>query len=279
MLLAGDVGGTKTLLGLFERGEIRPVPRTTRSYLTTSFSTVAEILDVFLRDVQHPPRITAAALGVAGPVVHGRARLTNVQRDITADEVRSRLGTARVQLLNDLEATAHVLELLTPDEVCVLQEGEPSADGAAAVIFLAGIFDLTDGPVARRQGRVTAFGAFFDSMIDRYSDMVLYMGLLVYYAVIGRFFYVVLTAVAMAGSFMVSYSRARAESLIPACKVGFMERPERVVLLIIGGAFNRMAPVLWVIAVLSTVTVIHRILFTWQETNAGRTLPGVGAPQ
>ena len=150
---------------------------------------------------------------------------------------------------------------------------------AAAVIFLAGIFDLTDGPVARRQGRVTAFGAFFDSMIDRYSDMVLYMGLLVYYAVIGRFFYVVLTAVAMAGSFMVSYSRARAESLIPACKVGFMERPERVVLLIIGGAFNRMAPVLWVIAVLSTVTVIHRILFTWQETNAGRTLPGVGAPQ
>lgn len=148
---------------------------------------------------------------------------------------------------------------------------------AAAVIFLAGIFDLTDGPVARQQGRVSPFGAFFDSMIDRYSDMVLYMGLVVYYARIGRFFYVVLAVVAMAGSFMVSYSRARAESLIPTCKVGFMERPERVVLLIIGSVFNRMAPALWAIAVFSTVTVIHRIVFTWRETAAGRTLPGAGS--
>ena len=150
---------------------------------------------------------------------------------------------------------------------------------AAAVVFLAGFFDLADGPVARKQGRVTAFGAFFDSMLDRYSDMVLYMGLLVYYATIGRFFYVVLTAVAMAGSFMVSYSRARAESLIPSCRVGFMERPERLVLIILGGAFNRMAPALWVIAVMSTFTVIHRIVYTWRETTAGRPLPNLSSPQ
>lgn len=148
---------------------------------------------------------------------------------------------------------------------------------AAVVIVLAGVFDLTDGPVARKQGRVSAFGAFFDSMIDRYSDMVLYVGLMVYYATIGRFFYVVLAAVAMASSFMVSYSRARAESLIPSCKVGFMERPERVVLLIIGGTFNRMAAALWAIAVFATITVIHRIVYTWKETTAGRTLPGVRA--
>lgn len=150
---------------------------------------------------------------------------------------------------------------------------------AAGVVFLAGFLDLADGPVARKQGRVSTFGAFFDSVVDRYSDMILYMGLLVYYAMIGRFFYVVLAAVAMAGSFMVSYARARAESLIPACKVGFMERPERLVLLIIGGAFNRMAPVLWLIAVLSTITVIHRTIYTWQETTAGRTLPGTRPPQ
>ena len=74
---------------------------------------------------------------------------------------------------------------------------------------------------------------------------------------------------------MVSYARARAESLIPQCKVGFMERPERLVLLIIGGISNRMAPVLWVIAVVSTLTVVHRIVYTWQETRAGRTLPGI----
>jgi len=143
---------------------------------------------------------------------------------------------------------------------------------AAVVIFLAGFLDIADGQVARRQGRVSAFGAFFDSTVDRYSDMVLYLGLLIYYAQIGRFFYVVLATVAMVSSFMVSYSRARAESLIPTCKVGFMERPERVVLLIIAGLLNRMAPVLWVIAVLSTLTVIHRIAYTWKEAEAGRTL-------
>jgi len=134
---------------------------------------------------------------------------------------------------------------------------------------------MLDGQVARRRNRVTAFGAFYDSTLDRYSDMALYMGLLVYYAVIGRTAYVVLAAVATAGSVMVSYARARAESLIPSCKVGFMERPERLVLLILGGAFNRMAPALWVIAVVSTITVIHRIVYTWQETRAGRTLPNV----
>src|SRR5665213_748588 len=147
--------------------------------------------------------------------------------------------------------------------------------GAAMVIFFAGFLDMLDGQVARRAKRVTAFGAFFDSTLDRYSDMALYMGLLVYYAVNARASYVILSAVATAGSVMVSYSRARAESLIPTCKVGFMERPERMVLLILGGLFGRMAPVLWVIAVVATITVIHRILFTWQETKAGRTLPGI----
>src|SRR5690348_638799 len=146
---------------------------------------------------------------------------------------------------------------------------------AAMIIFVAGFLDMLDGQVARREKRVTAFGAFFDSTLDRYSDMALYMGLLVYYAVTERTSYVVLSAVATAGSVMVSYSRARAESLIPLCKVGFMERPERMVLLILGGLFNRMAPALWVIAVVATLTVIHRILHTWQETKAGRTLPGI----
>jgi CDP-diacylglycerol--glycerol-3-phosphate 3-phosphatidyltransferase len=134
---------------------------------------------------------------------------------------------------------------------------------------------MLDGQVARREKRVTAFGAFFDSTLDRYSDMALYMGLLVYYAEAGRSSYVILAAVATAGSVMVSYSRARAESLIPLCKVGFMERPERMVLLILGGIFNRMAPALWVISIVSTITVIHRIVHTWQETKAGRTLPGI----
>jgi CDP-diacylglycerol--glycerol-3-phosphate 3-phosphatidyltransferase len=144
---------------------------------------------------------------------------------------------------------------------------------AAAALFFAGFLDMADGQVARRVGRVTAFGAFLDSTLDRYSDLALYMGLVVYYTLIGRSFYMTLAAVAMASSFMVSYSRARAESIIPSCKVGFLERPERLVLLIMGGTFQRMAPVLWVIATLSTVTVVHRVVYTWQELRAGRGLP------
>jgi CDP-diacylglycerol---glycerol-3-phosphate 3-phosphatidyltransferase len=150
---------------------------------------------------------------------------------------------------------------------------------AAAVLFLAAFLDMADGQVARRVGRVTAFGAFLDSTLDRYADLALYMGLVVHYTLIGRSFYMALAAVAMASSFMVSYSRARAESLIPSCKVGFMERPERLVLLIMGGVFNRMAQVLWVVAMISTITVIHRVVYTWQELRAGRALPEARATQ
>jgi CDP-diacylglycerol--glycerol-3-phosphate 3-phosphatidyltransferase len=103
-------------------------------------------------------------------------------------------------------------------------------------------------------------------VVDRYSDASQFLGLLVYYARSDRFFYVVLTAFVMVSAIMVSYTRARAESLIGSCRVGFMERPERLVLVIIGALFNRMAPVLWVIAVLSTITVVHRMRYTWTRT-------------
>ena len=136
---------------------------------------------------------------------------------------------------------------------------------AGVVVICAGLFDMVDGRVARATSQVTAFGGFFDSVIDRYSDLALYVGLLVYYASINRFFYIVLTAIVMTGSVMVSYTRARAENVIPKCKVGFLERPERIVLIILGALAGRMAAVLWVIAVLSNLTVIHRMLYTWQE--------------
>jgi CDP-diacylglycerol---glycerol-3-phosphate 3-phosphatidyltransferase len=137
---------------------------------------------------------------------------------------------------------------------------------AGLVIIGSGFFDLVDGRVARASNQVTRFGGFFDSVVDRYSDVSLFFGLLVFYARGNRFFYVVLTALVMTGAVMVSYARARAESLIGSCRVGFLERPERLVLLIIGALFNRMAPALWVIAVLSNITVIHRILYTWRQT-------------
>jgi len=139
---------------------------------------------------------------------------------------------------------------------------------AAFVILFAGIFDMVDGEVARRTNRVTVFGAFFDSVVDRYSDLILLLGLVIWYAKLGRMFYVGLTGMVLIGSIMTSYTRARAESLIPQCKVGFLERPERIVLLIIGALTDRMAAVLWVMAILSNWTVSQRIWYTWRETNA-----------
>lgn len=136
---------------------------------------------------------------------------------------------------------------------------------AGWVIIGAGLFDMVDGRVARQTNQVTRFGGFLDSVVDRYSDLSLLIGLLVWYGSINRAPYVVLTSIAMMGCVMVSYARARAENSIPTCKVGFMERPERVVLVIIGALFDRMAPVLWVIAILANWTVIHRMVFTWQE--------------
>jgi len=136
---------------------------------------------------------------------------------------------------------------------------------AGVVIIGAGLFDMVDGRVARQTGQVTRFGGFFDSVIDRYSDLALLIGLLVYYGNINRPLYVVLTAIVMAASVMTSYARSRAENIIPQCKVGFLERPERVVLLIIGALFDRMAPVLWIAAVLGNLTVAHRMYFTFLE--------------
>jgi len=140
---------------------------------------------------------------------------------------------------------------------------------AGLVIIGAGLFDMVDGRVARQTNQVSVFGAFFDSVLDRYSDVALFFGLLVFYARGNRLLYVFLTAFVMTASLMVSYTRARAEALIGSCKVGFMERPERVVLIILGALFERwgaMAPALWVLAVFSTITVIHRIRYTYNET-------------
>ncbi len=138
---------------------------------------------------------------------------------------------------------------------------------AGLMVILAGIFDMLYGRVARITNSVTKFGAFFDSVLDRYSDLVIFLGMMIYYAKAQRLSYMILSGVVMMGAVMTSYTRARAESLIPLCKVGFLERPERLVLLIIGALTNRMAPVLWVMAVFSNLTVIHRISYTWKEAS------------
>jgi len=137
---------------------------------------------------------------------------------------------------------------------------------AGGTIVLAGLCDLLDGPVARRQNRVSLFGAFLDSILDRYADLLLFLGLLVYYALVNRFLYAVLAGAAMAGAVMVSYAKARAESLVPTAEIGFWERPERLVLMILGALTNRMEVALWILAIGPNFTVVHRILHTWKQT-------------
>jgi CDP-diacylglycerol--glycerol-3-phosphate 3-phosphatidyltransferase len=136
---------------------------------------------------------------------------------------------------------------------------------AGFIMIVANIFDFIDGRVARELKAVSKFGGFWDSVIDRFSDISLFIGLIFLYSQLRRTDYVMVTALAMMFAIMTSYTRARAESLIPQCKVGFMERPERIVLFMVGAFTNRMAAVMWVILVLSIFTVADRIILTYRE--------------
>ena len=138
---------------------------------------------------------------------------------------------------------------------------------AGVIMIIANIFDFIDGKVAHITNTVSRFGAFWDSTLDRFSDIALFLGLIYLYASLRRTDYVMVAALAMMFSIMTSYARARAESLIDKCKVGFMERPERIVLFMIGAFTDRMAAVLWVILVLSIVTVANRIHYTYLVLN------------
>jgi CDP-diacylglycerol---glycerol-3-phosphate 3-phosphatidyltransferase len=141
---------------------------------------------------------------------------------------------------------------------------------AGVIMVIANIFDFIDGKVAVESQTMSAFGAFWDSVIDRFSDISLFIGLIFLYATLDRRDYVMVTALAMMFAIMTSYTRARAESLIKKCKVGFMERPERIVLFMIGAFTNRMAAVMWVILILSIFTVADRIILTYRELRDAR---------
>src|SRR5437870_576969 len=138
---------------------------------------------------------------------------------------------------------------------------------AFVIMLVANIFDFIDGKVAHILGLQSEFGAFWDSTLDRFSDLALLTGLIFLYSKLGRSDYVLIAALALIFSIMTSYARARAESLVDQCKVGFMERPERIVLFMIGAFTNRMAGVLWVILVLSILAVANRIYYTYLALN------------
>ena len=136
---------------------------------------------------------------------------------------------------------------------------------AGLAIILSGLFDLFDGVVARKFGKVTAFGGFLDSVLDRYSDLLLLLALLVDCLRKGDSGLVILTSFASMGTALIPYTRAKAEALQVPCTVGLMERAERIILLSIGTLFQWMEPMLWVLAILTHFTVLQRIYYVWKK--------------
>ena len=132
----------------------------------------------------------------------------------------------------------------------------------AVLLALAGLFDFFDGSLARLANRVSAFGAFLDSVVDRYSDLVVLLGAVLYYERQADATGVLLTLITLVGTVMVSYTKARAQSVGLPCEIGLMERPERLIVLIAGAAFNLLTPAMVVLAVLTNLTAVQRILHT-----------------
>jgi CDP-diacylglycerol--glycerol-3-phosphate 3-phosphatidyltransferase len=141
---------------------------------------------------------------------------------------------------------------------------------AAAFTMLAGgLCDMLDGAVARSSGHSSPFGAFFDSTADRFAELFLFAGLLVYFTDHDpSLLYLLLTFFALGGSFMVSYTRARSEGLGIACRVGLMERPERVVLLLLAALIGPvgMKVALWILVPLTMWTALQRIQHVMKAT-------------
>src|SRR5215510_730381 len=133
---------------------------------------------------------------------------------------------------------------------------------AGVLLIVAGLFDLLDGSLARASGQVTPFGAFLDSVIDRYSDLVVLLGIVVLFARTPNERGALVAMAALVGSVMVSYTKARAESIGIECNVGMMERPERLICLIAGAVLDLLEPALWVLAILANITALQRIAFT-----------------
>ncbi len=143
----------------------------------------------------------------------------------------------------------------------------------AGLIILAGFFDILDGAVARNCHETTSFGSFLDSVIDRYSDLSVLIGLLIFYSRSAQIAYQVLLGISIMGTALVPYTRARAETLIPRCNTGVMERPERILLIFFGTAIPSIMPVvIWVLAILTNVTVIQRVLYTRRYMERNKTV-------
>ncbi len=186
---------------------------------------------------------------------------------------RGWIATPLIYIARGLEATGIspnaltiITFVLTVAVALILATGNLLVGGL--LLIFAALFDTLDGALARHSGKVTVFGAFLDSTMDRYSEAVTLIGLMAFYARQPDSWQpILLLGVTLVGSLMVSYTRARAEAVGIECKEGFFQRTERIIVLIVGLVTGWMLPVLWILAIFTNVTVVQRVLAVYKSTN------------
>lgn len=202
---------------------------------------------------------------IINPIVHGMIKIGITPNFITTTGFILNVVAAAVLVYAGIYAQANELVYL---------------GWAGGIILFAGLFDMMDGRVARVGNMSSTFGALYDSVLDRYSELVTLFGLCYFLQMEGYFFYSIIAFVALIGSLMVSYVRARAEGLDIECKVGVMQRPERVVLTSLGALFcgifrniTAFDPILIlvvplaIIAIFANITAFVRVRHCWKVMN------------
>ncbi len=185
------------------------------------------------------------------------------------------LKAAVTKVIGALPVSPNVLTVssMIPTGLATYYLAEGRLSVAGLWIIAAGFFDVIDGAVARATGKGSPFGAVLDSVTDRASDAFIYVGAVLYFYRIDEPFYVFLTMVALAGALMVSYTRARAENTVLDCKVGFAERGERMVLMLLALFFGKLGAGMWMLAFLSWLTTLQRLVHTHRALAAGQHRP------
>jgi CDP-diacylglycerol--glycerol-3-phosphate 3-phosphatidyltransferase len=190
-------------------------------------------------------------------------------RRLVGDRIEGILaGVARFLHFHKISPNALTLIGLTINGIGAFLYYQGYMLAGGIVILFGGLFDMLDGAVARAGKNTSKMGAFTDSVVDRYSDFIIFGGVLAYFAKSGDLGRTILVLVIIYGTFLVSYVRARAELAIPKCAVGVMQRPERIIVLAAGSIFGLLDMALWVLAVFTHLTALHRIYYTYQTLRA-----------
>jgi CDP-diacylglycerol--glycerol-3-phosphate 3-phosphatidyltransferase len=193
-----------------------------------------------------------------------------ISQRITRDVLSLKAAITKVMVMLHIPPNVLTVSSLIPTVLATYNLAQGHLIVAGLWIIASGFFDVIDGAVARAAGRNSPFGAVLDSVSDRAADTLIYIGAVLYFYNTEQRLYVLVTMVALAGALMVSYTRARAENTVPDCKVGFAERGERMVLMLLALFFNKLGAGMWILAGLAWLTTLQRLIHTHRALGAGQ---------